>query len=449
MESSHSIESNEEAFKVESNILPKQESLIRPWLIIGCAWVFYLYEYLLRVSPGVMTNQLMLDFGVTSTTLGVLTSFYYWAYVPLQIPCGMIVDSFGARRVLTFSAVFCVVGCILFSYSTNLPMAQLGRFLMGAGSACAYLSCAKLATNWFSSSKFAFLIGITMMMGTFGGSFGASPFATLVNNFGWRNAMLIAGVAGAFVAMACWFVVRDNPSDDRKEANQKSLNVENINSAKVSPGFFSGLKLIAPNTQIWLIGLYGLVMFLPLSIFAELWGVPFLMENYGINNQKASLGSIMILIGMAIGSPLGALLSDYLKSRKKVMSLACLGTMVCLALAIYIPKIDYNLTLTFLFLCGFFCGGQILYFVAAKENCPNHLSATAIGFTNAIIMFGAIVFQPFLGWLLDLFWGGQFTAEGVRFYSIYSYKCAFAALIAALSLGLVFMCFIKETFKSN
>ena len=77
--------------------------------ILGCAWLFYLYEYIFTVSPSVMTNELMRDFGVTSTALGVLVSFYYFSYVILQIPCGIIVDYLGTRKVITFSALLCVI----------------------------------------------------------------------------------------------------------------------------------------------------------------------------------------------------------------------------------------------------------------------------------------------------------------------------------------------------
>ena len=72
---------------------------VKAWMIFGTAAAFYLYEYVLRVSPSVMTHDLMLDFGVTSTALGVLVSFYYYSYVALQIPCGVIVDErFVAQR---------------------------------------------------------------------------------------------------------------------------------------------------------------------------------------------------------------------------------------------------------------------------------------------------------------------------------------------------------------
>ncbi|WP_032113075.1 MFS transporter [Candidatus Paracaedibacter symbiosus] len=122
---------------------------LKSWMIWICASLFYFYEMILRASPSVMTDDLMRDFGVDSTALGVLSSFYYYAYVILQVPCGIIVDRFGTRRVVTFSTLLCVIGSLCFAYSDSLPLAQLGRFLIGAGSACAFISCLKISADWF------------------------------------------------------------------------------------------------------------------------------------------------------------------------------------------------------------------------------------------------------------------------------------------------------------
>src|SRR3989338_3198608 len=85
-------------------------NLMQSWIIWAMAALFYLYEYVLRVSPSVMTEGLTQSFGVTSTELGVLSSFYYYAYTILQVPCGVIVDKWGPRRVITFSSILCTVG---------------------------------------------------------------------------------------------------------------------------------------------------------------------------------------------------------------------------------------------------------------------------------------------------------------------------------------------------
>ena len=423
-------------------LLHKGITPTKAWIIWGCAAFFYLYEYILRVSPSVMTNQLMHDFGVTSTALGVLVSFYYYAYVPLQIPCGVIVDKLGVRRVVTLSAIFCTIGSFIFANSDSLFIAQFGRFLMGAGSACAYLSTAKVAAEWFPAQKFALITSITMGLGTIGGTFGGKPFAVLVNAIGWRPSMIVAGCVGVCVIVSSWMIIRD-----RKEANEGHIP---SNEMKKDHSVLAGLKIVAKNPQSWLIGLYGCLMYLPLSAFAELWAVPYLMQVHGIDNEVASTASVMVFIGMAVGCPLAAWFSDKFKSRIKIMEYSALGTAALFMLIVYCPAIPLSLTFPLLFITGVVCGGQILYFAAAKEINPPQTSATTIGFTNSLVMFSGIVFQPLLGFLLDGFWDGAKSATtGLPEYTTYAYQVALSPVPISLFAAWVLLKFIKETYPKH
>ena len=408
-------------------------------LILISAWMFYLYEYILRVSPSVMTNALMTDFGVTSSALGVLVSFYYFAYVPLQIPCGMIVDSWGPRIVITASAAFCTLGTFIFTYSTSLPMAQCGRFLMGAGSACAYLSCAKIASSWFQPHHFAMITCIGMCLGTLGGMIGGMPVASLVNHFGWRSAMFTLACIGLFICIQSWFVIRDKP-DSTKKVEKSMTTIQAL----------QGLKLIASNPQSWIIFLYGCMIYLPLSAFAELWGVPFLMKAYTISNDQAAYGTAAVFLGMGVGSIAGAWLSDKIQSRKKIMLGSALGTLAIFSIIFFFYQhISYSAMLGVLLLGGFVNGGQTLYFTSAKEVNPPELSATSIGFTNSGVMLSGIIFQPLLGMIIDAFWNGGLDSHGARLYTVECYQKSCSVILIAFIVAAVLANLIKETYPKR
>jgi len=428
---------------VEAAMAAKKEhnqlNSLYAWLVWSCAGIFYLYEYALRASPSIMTNELMDAFGVTTTALGVLTSFYYYSYVALQAPCGVIVDWLGPRRVITFSSALCVIGSYLFAKSHTLFAAQIGRFLLGIGSACAYLSCAKIGAEWFDSRKFALITSLTMMLGTFGGIFGTRPLAILVNAQGWRPAMIIMAFIGIGVTLASWMIIRDHPKG----------HVSDNYTAAQEAGLLEGLKVIVKSSQIWLVGLYGALMYVPLSGFAELWAVPYLMQTYNVNNEVAAIASIMVFLGMGLGCPLSAWISDYVQSHKRVMSLAALGAMLFFLLAIYVPGISLNMMFIILFIAGLFTGGQILYFAVAKESSPSYASGTSVGFTNGLLMSSGFIFQPLLGYLLDLAWDGQVTAQGVRYYSAAVYQVAMTAIPISLFLAWVVLYFIRETYPKD
>lgn len=419
-----------------SSPLPKQSEVVTPsfksWLIWGCAGLFYFYEMILRASPSVMVDDLMRDFGVTSTALGVLSSFYYYSYVILQIPCGMIVDRLGSRRVITFSALLCAIGSLCFAYSDALPLAQTGRFLIGAGSACAFISCLKISADWFLPAQFALIASLTNMMGTIGGMFSGPPFAFLVNNFGWRQATIIAAYVGIGLAFLCWIII--------KEKHHRTL----TKKTPKKPSFFSDLMVIVTQPKIWIYAIFGGLMYVPISAFCELWSVPFLMKKYGITNDVASFANVMLYLGIAVGSPIAVKISDQIKNRHTVMSLSALLT-TCIFLSIlYLPSLPLNTMFGMLFIAGAFNSGQILSFACVKESLPNEMSGTAMGFTNAIVMMSGFIFQPLLGKLLDFAWDGTFAADGAPAYTIDSYHVAILAVPICLFFSWVLLRFIRQ-----
>lgn len=433
----HNLNHKEKVIRLKAANTNTSQTLnkAKPWLIWACAGSFYLYEMILRASPSVMTTELMHDFTVVSTALGVLSSFYYYAYVILQVPCGLIVDWLGTRRVVTFSALLCVLGSICFAMSHSLFFAQVGRFLIGAGSACAFISCLKISADWFLPAQFAIIAGLTNMMGTLGGMFSGPPFALLVNQYGWRQATLVSAFIGVIIATLSWIIIRER---------RKPASLDETTSPK---NLIAHLLLVAKSPQNWLFAIFGGLMYVPVSAFCELWAVPYLMEKYQVNNEIASMASVMLYLGIAVGSPIAAKLSDYFQSRIKVMGYASLAATLIFLLVATTPNLPLKGMFALLFLAGTAASGQILSFACVKEAVPNHLSGTAVGFTNAIVMISGIIFQPFLGMLLDFAWNGGLNADGTRFYDAETYKVAILAVPACLAISALLLRFTKETYQ--
>jgi len=116
------------------------------WLICGLGALFYSYEYLLRIAPSAMETALREHFNLSATGFGHISSIYYYAYVPMQLPVGIMMDRYGPRRLLTFACMVCVIGTFLFTGTTSFWVAASGRFLVGLGSAFGYL---KISSLWF------------------------------------------------------------------------------------------------------------------------------------------------------------------------------------------------------------------------------------------------------------------------------------------------------------
>ncbi len=412
----------------------------RAWAVWLVAAIFYLYEYVLRASPSVMTEQLMQDFAITTTSLGILSSMYYYAYTPLQIPIGVVVDWLGARVVITISCILCVLGTFFFAYSSSLFLAQVGRFLIGAGSACAFLCTLKLVADWFPPKYFAVLSGMTTLTGiTTGGYFVGRPFAEFVNALGWRGAMIWCAIIGIAVTALCWFIIRNSPFGDDASTSKKSKS-ENI---------WKNIKILVKSRQTWLIALYGCMFYVPISVFSELWAVPYLMKRYAIDNATAASIGVMVVLGKGIGAPGIALLSNALESRKKVMYFCSFLGMAAFSIAVYLP-VPIWMMQSLLFFLGGCVGAQVLCFALNQEINPKEISATSVGFTNMIVMMSGIIFQPLMGLLLDALWDGSVAdLTGQRVYSLHAYQTAISVLPLCIFAAWILVFFIRETFPSN
>jgi predicted MFS family arabinose efflux permease len=344
----------------------------------------------------------------------------------------MIVDKVGIRRIVTLSALLCVFGTFLFAESQSLGFAKLGRFMIGAGSACAFISCLKVTTQWFNPMHFALVAGLTNMMGTIGGMCAGLPLALFVNQLGWRQASFWLAMIGIAVAAVAWIWLKDHPENGSSVEEQSER------------PFLQGVSYLASKKQMWLIGIAGGLMYLPISTFAELWGVPFLMHAYDVNNASASSASVMVFIGMAFGGTLAAYVLNYFKSIVKTMQISAITSGVVFVGVAYTAYFPFWVAFILMFLAGLLIGGQVLCFTLARNNSPDAFNGTAIGFTNAIVMMSGIIFQPLLGHILDVFWDGAVTDYGVPVYSTHAYQMSILTVPICLLISLFVLWFIKE-----
>ncbi|CAM4384055.1 MAG: putative sulfoacetate transporter SauU [Legionellaceae bacterium] len=413
--------------------LKSNHSFILAWIVWGLGATFYFYDILLQVSPGVMVPELMQAFNVNAASLGQLSAFYFYAYAGMQIPVGVLLDNYGPRRLLSFAALICLMGCLLFGYADGMSEAALGRFFIGFGSAFGAVGCMKLASNWFPHERFAFLTGLLVALGMLGAVGGETPLALLINAIGWHKSMVLLGLVGGIIAVCIWFIVKDSPVPMTK-----------ITSVKRKANILAGLKQVTQSKQTWLAAIYGGLMFAPTSAFGALWGVPFLIEKYGITRPTAAGVISLLFIGWAIGSPISGWISDTIQRRKPSMIIGTIFSLFCILAIIYAPV--SLITVSFLlFFFGFFSSGFLTAFSIVREINHNHISATALGFMNMLNMIGGAILQPLIGYLLDRYWNGVMI-QGARQYSIENYHTALAVLPAIIFISLLLIPFIKETY---
>ena len=149
--------------------------------------------------------------------------------------------------------------------------------------------------------------------------------------------------------------------------------------------------------------------------------------------------------GWLVGAPLVGWFSDLLRSRRVPLILGCLLSGLCFLIILYQPLQSPALVYLLMFLFGFFSSAEIVCFAIGRENCPFHMSGSAVSFVNMLVMFGGMLFSPLVGRLLDHSWSGQIV-DGVRLYTAANYRVALVMIPLSLAVALVLALVMRETY---
>jgi MFS family permease len=414
-------------------------SLRLSWMIWGLGAMLYLIGFYQRVAPAVITSELSLDFGLSATALGNLSAFYFYSYVAMQVPTGVLADHWGPRRLLSLGAFVAALGSAVFAVAPDIWWAGAGRLLIGGSVAVAFVGMLKLAGHWLPSKQYALASGMALFCGILGAVFAGVPMRMLVDGFGWRPVMMGSALLTLAVAAAIWWLVRDDPSERGYRSYARVHSDEGENQ-----GVVAGLKAVFRYRNTWLLylipgGIVGSAL-----TFAGLWGVPYMTTHYGLEKTGAAAICSALLIAWALGGPLFGWLSDHLGHRKPLYAIGCLVQLFCWSLILLLPGLPLWALVVLLLVIGFFAGNMIIGFAYARESVPARLSGSVSGVVNMGVMMGPMLLQPAVGWMLDRAWQGD-TEQGVRLYSLAAYRSGFTLMLCWLLLSTLLIFLTRET----
>lgn len=409
------------------------------WTVWGLAAALYIFGFFQRVAPGVMTTELIADFNLTGAELGNLSAFYFYSYVAMQIPTGLLADSWGPRRLLTAGAFVAGLGSLCFAFADGMFWACAGRLLIGASVAVAFVAMMKLSSHWMALRHFSLASGMALFLGILGAVFAGTPLRLLVASFGWRSVMLISSLVPFVIAALIWVIVRDDPQERGYSSYAPKTRTE---GPRV--GVVAGLRQVFTYRNTWLLSLAPGALAGSVLTFAGLWGVPFITSNYGLSAPLAAATCSAMLLAWAIGGPLLGNLSDRVGRRKPVYLVCCAVIAAAWALAIFVPEMSLIFLIGLLMIIGFASGGIIIGFAYVKESVPSHLAGTAAGVCNMGVMVGPMFLQPAVGWVLDSRWQGT-TKAGIRIYEFGAYRAGFSLMLVWAVLALICLALTRET----
>ncbi len=256
----------------------------------------------------------------------------------------------------------------------------------------------------------------------------------LVNLYGYAHALHGILILGLLLIALLFFVIRDKKKYLLENSDAKPLSFQTL---------MIGLRHIALNHQMWLIGIFGAFAYLPASVFLDVWGIPYLVSAHHLTSSQAGFAISFVFIGWIISGPLLGGLSDWIGRRQLPLIIASLGTLLIIGTILYGPILTITSLSCLLFLFGFFAGVHPLVFALGRENNPDQFAATSTAFLNTLIMLGGVIFQPAVGLLLD--WHHGKNSLGMS-YTSHDYTFALSILPFCLLLTFILTFFLRETY---
>jgi MFS family permease len=170
-------------------------------IVVFCPFAAgYYLSYFYRYVNAVIAKDLVADFGLAPSDLGLLTSAYFLSFAAAQLPLGVALDRFGPRRCT--AALFCVAGAgaLVFGLARDATMLSAGRALIGLGVSAGLMGSIKAFTLWFPRERLTALSGWMIGIGSIGSLSATAPVEALLGPLGWRA--LFLGLAALSVAAA-------------------------------------------------------------------------------------------------------------------------------------------------------------------------------------------------------------------------------------------------------
>jgi sugar phosphate permease len=411
------------------------------WVIFWVLASGYILVYFHRLCAAVVAVDMMQDLHAGGALLGLLGAAYFYPYAVMQLPSGLLSDSWGPRKTITLFFGVAFVGSIILGLAPSVAWAIIGRTLVGLGVSMLFVPTMKVLAEWFKVKEFAFMTGMLIAMGGIGSVSAATPLAVLSSAVGWRMSFILVGIFTVILGVLVWIFVRDRPADKGWPSPSEHVVVD-----QSSIGLWTGVKKVLSYPPFWPVAIWFFFDAAVFFAFGGLWGGPYLMHVYWLSKTQAGNILLMMAVGMIVGSPMMSFLSNRVfKGRKPVLIFSgIISIIVTVFLAFFTAGLPIWTLYILVLAMGIFTNAIVtIGFTTTKELFPVQIAGTSTGLVNLFPFLGGAILQPIMGLLLER--AGR--VEGA--FTVTGYQHAFLALFVCAVIAFVATLFLKETLSKE
>jgi len=399
----------------------------RALLVWGVGLLAYGVAVMQRTSLGVAGIAAADRFGASASVLATFAVLQLLVYAGLQVPVGVLLDRYGARRLILLGAVTAGAGQVLLAVTTSLVGAIGARVLVGAGDAMTFVCVLRLVAAWFPPRRNPLMSQLTGLTGQLGQIASAVPLAHLLGAFGWTTTYLTAAAASGVAFVLVLLLLHDAPPgavSPRRSSTLAEVRTQ-VAQAFLHPGTRLGLWT---HFTVQYSG----------TVFVLLWGYPFLVSGEGLTPATASaLLTVFVVTGMAFGPVFGHLVSRH-PLRRSWLVLGILTVTVTVWTLVLAWPGRAPLWVLVLLVLGLALGGpgsMIGFDFARTFNPPDRLGS-ATGIVNVGGFLASLLTILAIGVVLDASGAGGGVGRAAT-YDLGAFKLAWSVQYVVWAFGLV------------
>jgi MFS family permease len=391
-----------------------------------CFAAGYLLSYAFRSVNAVIAPSLLADVGLSNADLGLLSAAYFLSFACLQLPLGIWLDKYGARKIEAALLLFAGAGAAIFAMSTSLAGLWLGRALIGIGVSACLMAPYKAFRVWYAPERQAQLASWMLVAGAGGALLSTVPVSAALPVFGWRGVFWIMGAMVMLAAAAIFFLLKEAEDTHAENHPQPS---SPVNSGKSGYGHIFGDAYFR---RMALLGLVGTGSF---GALHTLWAGPWMVTVLGMSKQQtaqilflSNLCTMLTYLALAWWAPRHVFRGDKQgRTVTRAIAAGMLGAIVVQA-AIVATTASWSWVLWIAFAVSITV--STLVQTSVSLSFPTASSGRANSAYNLMVFIGIFAIQWGVGVLIDIF-------QRLGASSPTAMRAAFAVCGALQAVGLI------------
>jgi len=422
-----------------------QKVNLQAWLNWTLAVAFVVFVFTFQTGYAITNVDMTAKLSLTVVQVGIIGSIYTWAFAIAQFASGSILDRLGMRWVIPIACSVVTLGGFVFANATGTGMLIAGQMLMAIGGSFGFVGAGFVGGKWFGPAKYGLMFAWVQFVASFAALLGQNVLGDLAAMYSWDQLLNGLSFVGLVVTILLFVLMRSPPTEEKAEPWQgvesfvKSL-VEHIND-------------VCAISDSWINALIGGATFGSMLALGVVWGPRFLVAG-GMEQSEAFGVSAMMWLGLAIGAPIFAWVSDRMRKRRLPMAMGCFLQLLAILYIIANPGMSVQGASIAFFIWGFMAGGSMLNFPIGAELVKPSLVGTSAAVVNAVQFIVGGILMAIPGQVLSgsgpiARFAGITTEKAILNPTISDYQWAIAVIPLALCGALLLFIFLRETYPEQ